>query len=447
MNLRLFQHGNRSPSFAIPLIVFGIALAKSSISDASEPEGPAASQTNLAVRPPEDWPRWRGPRGDGTWHGPRVAEKWPEDGLANVWKKPLGGGYSGISVVGDRVYVMDRQKGPAEVERVLCLNTADGSVVWTHADAVEYGKLDYGNGPRCTPTIHDGHVYTLGALGQLNCLKAATGERVWSTHYVHEHNGRVPTWGYSESPYIVGDRLYVQPGGKDGTSIVALDRRTGKKLWSSLSDEAGYCAPLLIEAGPEKQLVCWTPSHIRAVDPETGKPLWNVPYEITYGVAIASPVFTEGMVLVCGYWHGSKAIRPGVGGKPAEIAWEENRNLRGIMSQPLCRDGHVYLLDKQYGLTCFEAKTGKKLWDDDNTLTPRGRNPQASIVRLGDSDRILALNANGELVYATISPKGYTEHARAKVIGETWAHPAFAGRRAYARSDTEIVCVELPPAE
>ena len=133
----------------------------------------------------------------------------------------------------------------------------------------------------------------------------------------------------------------------------------------------------------------------------------------------------------------------------AKLLWEENRYLRGLMSQPLYRNGHVYLLDKQYGLTCFELKTGKKLWDDGNTLTPRGRNPQASIVWLNeagrtDRNRILALNSEGELVLATITPDGFTEHTRSRIIEPTWAHPAFVGQRVLARSDTKLVCVRLP---
>jgi outer membrane protein assembly factor BamB len=401
-----------------------------------------ASGSRASAAEPEDWPCWRGPRGDGTWQGPRIATKWPNE-LTTVWKRPISGGYSGVSVVGDRVYVMDRQKEP-EVERVLCLNAADGEIVWSHTDAVEYGKLDYGNGPRAAPTVHKGRVYTLGALGHLNCLDAATGERIWSLHLEKDFGGRRPDWGYSASPCIQDDRLIIQPGGTDDASIVALDPATGKKLWGTLGDQAGYTAPITIRAGNEEQLVCWTPSHIRAVEPKSGKPLWDVPYEITYGVAIATPIYHKGLVIVCGYWHGSKGIRPGTGGKPAEVAWEENRFLRGLMSQPLTRGEHVYLLDKQYGLTCFEAATGKKLWDDAHRMTPRGRNPHASIVQLAGSDRILALNADGELVLADLTPEGYTEHARAKVLGETWAHPAFAGRRVYARSDSEIVCVELP---
>ena len=160
-----------------------------------------------------------------------------------------------------------------------------------------------------------------------------------------------------------------------------------------------------------------------------------MPYEITYGVAIAEPICREGLVLVCGYWNGSKAIRLGSQPQQAELAWEENKFLRGLMSQPLYRDGYVYLLDKQYGLTCFELTTSKKLWDDDNQMTPRGRNPHASLVWLGDVDRAITLNSEGDLVLARLNVTGYHEQPRTNIIGFTWAHPAFAGSRVYACSD------------
>jgi hypothetical protein len=168
---------------------------------------------------------------------------------------------------------------------------------------------------------------------------------------------------------------------------------------------------------------------------------------VTYGTSIATPLFAEGLVLVSGYYEGSKAIRLGHEPADAEVAWEERRNLRGLMSQPLYRDGHGYLLDKRNGLTCFEFATGKKLWDDGNRLTPKGRNPQATLVWAGDGDRALVLNSDGELILARLNPAGCREEGRASIIEPTWAHPAYAGGRVYARSDSELVCVALPTSD
>jgi len=148
----------------------------------------------------EDWPQWRGPRGDGSWNGPKLPERWPEAGLPVVWRQPVGGGYGGLAVSGGRLYVQDKQKEPAEQERVLCCDAASGELLWQHAYPVQYGKLDYGNGPRATPTIHDGRVYTLGAVGHVHCLDAGTGEVLWRHDLVQDFGAKLQEWGLAASP-------------------------------------------------------------------------------------------------------------------------------------------------------------------------------------------------------------------------------------------------------
>ena len=337
---------------------------------------------------------------------------------------------------------MDRQTNP-EVERVLCFDSATGKPLWQHSYSVTYGKLDYGNGPRAAPTIHAGHVFTVGAMGDLRCLDTQTGETIWKLNYVQDFDGRLPTWGYAGSPVVYGEWLILQPGGEKDSGVIAIEQATGKEVWRSLNDEAGYCTPLVYRAHIQDELICWTPSHIRALEARTGKLLWSHPYEITYGVSIAKPIVQENMVFVAGYWHGSKAFRLGDMPTNAKLAWEENKFLRGLMSQPLHRDGYVYLLDKQYGLTCFEMQTGKKRWDDKNQMTPRSRNPHASLVWLGDADRAIILNEEGELILARLNPDGYHEQSRTKITDFTWAHPAFAGNRVFARTDKELISVSL----
>ena len=415
--------------------LLGIVLSMVTLSFA-----PADERTE-PTRIETDWPQFRGPRGDGTWQGPALPEKWPSSGLKQVWKKPIGGGYAGVSVANGRVYTMDRQTNP-EVERVLCFDAATGESLWEHFYPVTYGKLDYGNGPRAAPTIDAGQVFTVGAMGDLRCLDAKTGKVIWSKNYLTDFAGRLPTWGFAASPLIYAEWVILQPGGEK-SSVVAIERATGREVWRSMGDEAGYCTPLIHHAHGQDELVCWTPSHIRSLEVRTGKPLWSFPYEITYGVSIAKPILQENIVFVAGYWHGSKAIQLGETPTDATMAWEENKFLRGLMSQPLYRDKHVYLLDKQYGLTCFELRTGKKLWDDKNQMTPRGRNPHASLVWLGNSDRAIILNEEGDLILARLTPEGYHEQSRTRITDFTWAHPAFAGTHVYARTDKELICVSL----
>ncbi len=391
----------------------------------------------------EDWPQFRGPRGDGTWQGPKLAETWPEAGLKQLWKQEIGGGYAGISVVGNLAYTMDRQKPPEERERILCFATDTGKLVWKHDYPVEYGKLDYGNGPRATPTIHDGKLYSVGAMGDACCLDAKSGKVIWKLNFLKDYNGRLPMWGFAASPVIHGDFCYLSTGNDSGASLIAVHRLTGKELWRSLTDAAGYATPIVFRTHDLDQLFCWTPSHLRCVDATNGDPLWSHPYEIQYGVSMAKPIMQDGIVFIAGYWDGSKAIKLGDTPMSAKLTWEDNKNLRGVMSQPLYRDGLCYLLDKSHGLTCFELKTGKKLWDDNSQMTPRGRNPHASLVWLRDADRAIILNENGDLILARLNKDGYDETSRTNIIGFTWAAPAFAGDKVFARSDAEIVCVSL----
>lgn len=395
----------------------------------------------------EDWPRWRGPRGNGTWNGPELPQQWPEGGPKQLWSTPVGGGYSGVSVVGDRVYTMDRLTEPEEVERVLCIDAGTGERIWTHSYPVAYENLDYGNGPRSQPTVHDGRVYTLGARGNLTCLDASTGDLVWAVDTMSELGAGIPTWGFAASPLIYGKTVIAHVGAVPNGCVVAFDKETGKEVWRGGEDPAGYCTPMVVTHSNSDRLIVWNPMNVVSMSPTSGEVYWKVPYKVTNGVSIASPIYEEGLLFVSGYWEGSKAIR--LGDRPGEhtLAWEENRWLRGLMSQALYRDGYGYNLDKFHGLVCFEMATGEKVWDDGNRMTPKARNPQASMVWLGDGDRTLVLNSDGDLILARFTPEGYVEQDRANIIGFTWAHPAFAGDRVYARSDSVMVSVELPVLE
>ena len=224
--------------FRLSLRLF-IGFAACTASRAEDPEArPQAAQHG------EAWPRWRGPRGNGTWRTPRIASRWPEKGLEQVWKQTIGGGHAGVVATSSRTITMDRLTEPESTERVVCFSSQDGSPIWTHSDRVSYGEMQYDNGPRAAPTIDRGLVFTVGAVGQVNCLDLSTGELVWSTHLVEQFGGRVPTWGYAASPLIVDNSVILLPGGTHNRSVVALDRTTGRTLWTSLSDEAAYATPI-----------------------------------------------------------------------------------------------------------------------------------------------------------------------------------------------------------
>ncbi len=400
--------------------------------------------TVCALLTAEDWPSWRGPRGDGTWNGPPIADKLPPQGLKTIWKRPIGGGYAGVTVVGDQVFTMDRRTDQGEQEQVLAFAASDGKALWTHTYAAPYHKLDYGNGPRAAPTFHEGRLYTLGAMGHVHCLEASSGKVLWTHDTVAAFSAKVPAWGFAASPVIYRNLVIFHVGARPGGSLLAMDKISGKLVWKGSEEAAGYCTPIIISHGGQDMLLHWGPTNIQSINPATGAVHWSYPYEIKYGVSIATPIFQEGIYFIAGYWDGSRAIELGAAPGDFKLAWQDKKYLNGLMSQPLYRDGHVYLLDKFYGLTCFKLKTGAKVWDDDKRMTPGGANPQASLVWTGDSDKALILNSEGQLILAKLNPAGYQELWRSPIIGKTWAHPAYAGNRVYARSDSELICVELP---
>ncbi len=391
-----------------------------------------------------DWPRWRGPEGDGRWNPPDLPEDWEKRDSSQLWKRQIGPGYGGVTVGGSLVYVMDRQKKPTDIERVVCVSAENGAEVWQAAWPVNYGKMDYATGPRASVTIHNGHIYALGATGVVFCADASTGKQLWQLDTVASFGAKIPAWGFSASPVIDEDRVLLHVGAGGKAALLALDRHTGKELWRGGSDHAGYCTPEIITHSKVRQLIVWGPEHIQSLDPASGALNWKYPYKITYGVSIAQPVYRDGILLVSGYWHGTKALQLGALSGDVSLLWENEKELCGLMSAPLFKDGVVYLLDKNRGLQAFELRTGKILWSDDNTLSPADRNPHLSLVWMSqDKGLAVLLNSSGEMVYVTLSPQGRKELSRKQIIGRTWAHPAFAGNTVFARSDSELVAWRL----
>ncbi len=398
----------------------------------------ASAQANV-----HEWPRFRGPRGDGAWNTPALPKNLADIQPKQRWSVKIGGGYGGVTVSGGRVYVMDREKSP-ETERILCLDEMTGKQLWEHRYPVAYGSIDYGNGPRASVVIHEGNAYTLGATGIAACLDAASGKVVWQVDLVKEHNAVIPTWGFAASPYLWEGSVLLHCGAEPKGSTIALEAATGKLRWRGGSDKAGYCTPVVIDAPSGPQLIQWGPQNVTGMSPNDGEVYWKFPYEITYGVSIAQPIYHEGILLVSGYWHGTRALKLGSGPQDVSLAWSDEKTLCGLMSQPLYKDGYVYLLTKAQGVVCFKLSNGSIQWKDDNQLTPKDRNPQMSLVWADERNNIACgLNAVGELVFARFTPEKVEEITRHQIIGKTWAHPAFTRDAVYARSDTEIVAWSL----
>lgn len=423
---------------------------------------------NLSVARADDWPQWLGRDRDSVWHETEIIDKFPEAGLTVKWRAPVSLGYSGPAVVGDRVFVTDYVRESGDVsnspnerkqlvgrERVLCLNAKDGSPVWEHADKVAY-KISYPSGPRVTPTVAEGKVYTLGAEGRLLCLNVSDGSVVWAKELKQEYKIEAPLWGFCGAPLIDGDKLICLVGG-DGSVAVAFDRNTGREIWKALSaSEPGYCPPSIITAAGRRQLIIWSADALNSLDPETGKIYWSKPLQPSYGMSIAIPRKHGNLLFASGIGAVGAAFKLDETKPGAEVAWKGSNKtaVYAANTTPVIdHEGIIYGADCMSGqFRAVKLETGERLWDTfaPTTNTRRGGHGTAFIVR--HQDRYFLFSETGDLILARLSAKGYDEISRFHVLDPTgecfgrevvWSHPAFANRCCYARNDKELVCVSL----
>lgn len=425
----------------------------------------------------DDWPQWLGPRRDGVWRESGIVSDFPDEGPPVLWRTPIGSGYSGPSVVGDRVYITDRQLNEGQqnsenafdrsptlgTERVICLNAEDGSIIWTHEYPCEY-TISYAAGPRTSPLVAEGKVYTLGAEGHLFCLDAESGQPLWQCQLKQDYDMPAPVWGFAGHPLLDGDRLICLVGGK-GSVAVAFHKDTGAEIWRSLSAaEPGYCPPMIYELGERRQLVIWHPQAINGLDPVTGEVYWSIPFEVKAGMTIATPRKAGERLFVSAFYDGPMLLKFTPGKSMPDLAWrgeshsERNTDkLHAVMSTPYIEQDHIYGVDSYGQLRCLKLDTGERIWEDlqatGSTGDIRSRTDRwANAFLIKHEDRFFLANEKGDLIIARLTPAGYEEISRAHLIEPdntmagrniVWSHPAFANRRVYLRNDQEIICVDL----
>jgi len=421
----------------------------------------AASGADTAFA--DDWPGWRGPQRDGVWREKGIVDRLPEGRLPLRWRAPIGSGYSGPTVADGRVYVTDRLTEPKQVERVHCFAWENGEKLWTHEYDCPYVNVSYKAGPRAAVGIDGGRAYSLGTMGHLLCFDAATGEVLWQRDLNDQYKIRMPIWGIAASPLIEGELLIVQIGGSDGACIVAFDKVTGEERWTALDDRASYAAPIVIEQAGKRVLVCWTGDNVAGLNPQTGEVYWRHPFEPTRMViGIATPVVGDQRLFVSSFYDGSLMLRLKKDELGVEKIWrrlgpdeKQTDSLHSIISTPLLLGEYVYGVDSYGELRCLEAETGDRVWEDLSAV-PKARWATIHMVRHGE--RVWMFNERGELIIARLSPEGFKELSRAKLIDPTeaqlrrrdgvcWAHPAFADRHVFARNDKELVCASLTAGE
>jgi outer membrane protein assembly factor BamB len=410
----------------------------------------------------DDWPQWRGPNRDGVWQETGLVDKFADKQLKITWRQPISSGYSGPTVAEGRVFVTDRVVEPKQVERVHAFDSASGKPLWTHAYDCPYKDVGYTAGPRASVTIDEGRAYSLGSMGHLKCFDAATGKVLWEKDCNELYKIRMPIWGIAASPLVEGNLLIVQIGG-EGACLVAFDKRSGEEQWRALSDNASYSAPIMIEQAGKRVMVCWTGDSVIGMNPTSGAVYWQIPFKPAKMVInIATPVLEKNRLFLTSFYDGSlmAAINPDK--LEATTLWrrsgrdeQHTDSLHSIISTPYLEGDFVYGVDSYGEFRCLDARTGDRIWE---SLLPTPKSRWSTIHMVKNGDRMWMFNERGELLIARLSPSGYEEISRAKLIeptrvqlgqrgGVCWSHPAYANRHVYARNDEELVCASLAAGE
>jgi outer membrane protein assembly factor BamB len=410
----------------------------------------------------DEWPQWRGPQRDGVWRENGLVQKFAGPELKLRWRVDLSAGYSGPTVADGRVYVTDRVIEPDQIERVHCFDWRDGSRVWSHEYAAPYVNVGYMAGPRASVTIDEGRAYSLGTMGHLFCFDAKTGDVLWKHDCNDEYKIRMPIWGIAASPLIEGDLLIVQVGGAEAC-LVAFDKRTGEERWKAVKDDASYSAPVIVEQAGKRVLVCWTGNQVVGLDPASGSVHWSQPFKISRMIiSIATPVVDRNRVFVTSFYDGAMMLKLDEKELTAKELWrrvgpdeQHTDSLHSVMSTPQLEGDYIYGVDSYGELRCLDAKTGDRIWESLKAV-PKARWSNIHMVRNGDNTWMF--NERGELLIAQLSPDGFKEISRAKLIeptrdqlsqrgGVCWSHPAFAYRHVFARNDVALVCASLAEGE
>lgn len=375
-----------------------------------------------------DWPNFRGPKHDGISDEKGLRTVWTEP-IPLLWEKSVGSAYSSFACVGNRVYTC----GTADKRQVLyCLEADTGNVVWNNAFAEEY-RDSQGDGTRATPTVDDGRVYILGALGRLLCADANTGKEIWSRQFHHK-----PKWGYSGSVLIEGD-LAIASGGKDDGALIALNKKTGKPVWVSGDDPAGYATPYPFTFNDRRYVVGFMSNSAIIADVKTGKQVWRMPWKTDWDVNAASPLYHDGhLFLTSGYKTGCALLKlkPDGDNLATETVWK-NKVLLNKFQSCILHEGKLYAGDQQ-ALKCVDFKTGQESW--------RVRRIKHGTLVLAD-DHLFLLTEKGKLQIGKVSPEGFSALTSAQILdGRCWAVPVLHRGRLYARNlDQRVVCYNLRP--
>lgn len=392
--------------------------------------------------PDSDWNQWRGPKRDGHSADTGLLKDWPAGGPALVWKiTDVGGGFSSVSVSGDRLFTMGDQGDSCNI---IALNIADGKQVW----AAKVGKTDGGGGypgPRCTPSADGKLVIGVGQYGDLVCVDQATGKEIWRKNLESDFGGKNPHWGYAESPLIDGDNVICIPGGSKG-AVVALKKATGELVWqcAEIKDGAAYTSVTPSEVGGKKQYLILTFETIAGLDPATGKVVWRAPRKGQTAV-IPDPIQKDGFVFTTsGYGVGCNVFKLDAD-KAEEIYSDEKAGVKKGDRTANHHGGMILVGDHIYGtnernLLCVELKTGKIVWENKGV-------GKGSVTYADGNLVVRSEGGKGAIALVEANPAAYKEHGRFdqpdRSKKNSWAHPTISGGKMYIRDQDVLLCYDV----
>jgi outer membrane protein assembly factor BamB len=399
-------------------------------------ETPPAPPTPSEAKTAADWPGFRGPNRDGIVTGVQIRTDWSASPPIQIWKRPIGPGWSSFAVQGDRIYTQE-QRGEDEV--VSCYRLSTGDPVWRHNDPARFWESNAGAGPRGTPTLASGRLYTFGGTGIVNALDADTGSVLWSRNAATDTGAKVPDWGFSSSPLVIGDAVVVAAAGH----LVAYGAATGEPRWYGPKSGWGYSSPHLATIGGVTQILLLNGTGAIGVSPEDGKVLWEHKWP---GDAIVQPGLTaDGDVLIgtatgmgenAGIGMRRVAVTQGPAGWTVQERWTTN-GIKPYFNDFVVHEGHAYGFDGAF-LACVDLNDGARKWKG-------GRYGAGQLVLLPEQDLLLVLSEHGELALVKAAPDQFTEvAARVPAIeGKTWNHPVLAGDVLLARNAEEMAAFRL----
>jgi outer membrane protein assembly factor BamB len=394
-----------------------------------------------------DWPQWRGPNRDGLSLAAGLLAAWPADGPRAVWKTHIGRGFSSLAIAGGRLYTMDEEPPTVAAEKsspvpsreaVVCLDAKTGKQIWRFSYLNRYQER-FGSGPRSTPAVDGDFVYAVGPTGIFHCLRADTGEKVWRHDLVEEFHGRKMQYGVSFSPLIDGDLVYTMPGGADGNSIAAFDKRTGALAWKALDDPVGYSSPIAVTAAGVRQILFFTNTALVSLSPTDGNQLWRYPWNTMDGFNIATPVaFGNYVFISSGYGKGCALleITAEAGSLRAVRVYEHNR-MRNHFASSVRLGDYLYGFDMT-DLVCMHVRTGAIVWRE------KGYRTIGKGSLLIADRRLLILGEHGTLTLAAATPAGYQQVSSYRTSeNKCWTVPILADGKLYIRDESQIVCLDL----